>query len=921
MANSIIMKKTLLKTSRKLSTKFFLLLALFVFSTFYTTAQTTINFNEITTATHLSLNASNTYDNTGVRFQIFSGSNSTAWVSSNTDGFEGTRALDDTNVSVGGNTGWKITKVDGSAFQLNSIWLQSGDVAASASGTIKAYKSGAQVGTTVNVTFNSSTAGAKIFSTNSDFNNIDEIRIEGSDLFILIDNFSFGSPVSANSTPVATAPTAPTVAEDAVNVALANNIQIADANNDNQTVTFTVTGGKVTLGTTGITFGGSGNGSASFTATGTLAAINTALDAATFTPTANLNGTNAGGISFVSNDGTVNSNAASVTFNISAVNDDPTVTGLPSSITINEDATDDVFDISSATISDIDAGSGALTLKLVATGGLFDVAAGTGITIAGHLTNELTLTGNLVNLNNYINIPTNIYFRPNANLDGNSAASVTVFINDNGNTGSGGGGDITVGTVSVNITGVNDDPTLTSLPTDITVDQNTASNVNLSAAVFADVDAGTNNVVFTITAGQGILSATSGGGVIIGGSGTSSLTLTGSATSIDTYLNAASNINYTGPVSLTGDNATTLTLKANDGGNTGTGGGTNVSLGVVNIDILKVITGITLADGNFTFNGNARSLAIAGTLPTGTSVSYLNNTRTGVGTQEVTATISGAGYATLVLTANLTINKANQTITFPALANKTTNDDDFDAGATASSGLAVSYTSSNSSVATIVGGKIHIVGVGTSTITAKQGGNTNFNAATDATQTLTVEAVLPVSLISFDAQLNNTGSVDLTWLTASEKSNSHFIVLHATDGLNFAQLAKIGGSGNSNQQRRYQTEDKNPANGNNYYQLVQYDTNGNAVILATKVVNVNLESADRITIFPNPAQDVVNVRFASGVFETVKLIDFNGRVLESKTIDVAQTEASFNITALSASTYIILLEGQGGATSKKLIKR
>jgi hypothetical protein len=621
---------------------------------------------------------------------------------------------------------------------------------------------------------------------------------------------------------------------------------------------------------------------------------------------------------FITNDGLANSNIASVTLDI---NELPTVTGLPSSITVNEDATGDVFDISSATISDIDAGSGALTLKLVATGGMFDVAAGTGITIAGHLTNELTLTGNLVDLNNYINIPSNIYFRPNANLDGNSAASVTVFINDNGNTGSGGGGDITVGTVNVNITGVNDDPTLTSLPTYITVDENTASNVNLSAAVFADVDAGTNNVVFTITAGQGTLLAISGGGVTIGGSGTSNLTLTGRATSIDTYLNTASNIKFTGPVGVTGDNATTLTLKANDGGNTGTGGGTNVSLGAVNVDILKAITGITLANGNFTFNGNARSLAIAGTLPTGTSVSYLNNTRTNVGTQEVTATISGTGYTTLILTADLTINKANQTITFPALANKTTNDDDFDAGATASSGLAVSYTSSNLSVATIVGGKIHIVGVGTSTITAKQGGNTNFNAATDATQTLTVEAVLPVSFISFDAQLNNTGSVDLTWLTASEKSNSHFIVLHATDGLNFAQLAKIGGSGNSNQQRRYQTEDKNPANGNNYYQLVQYDTNGNAEILATKVVNVNLESADGISIFPNPAQDVVNVRFASGVFETVKLIDFNGKVLESKIIDVAQTEASFNITALSASTYIILLEGKGGATSKKLIKK
>src|SRR5690606_7765973 len=88
---------------------------------------------------------------------------------------------------------------------------------------------------------------------------------------------------------------------------------------------FTVTGGTVSLGTTGITFGASGNGSSNFTASGTLANINAALDVATFTPTPDLYGADAGTISFVSNDGTANSNTASVTFDINGVNDAPVV--------------------------------------------------------------------------------------------------------------------------------------------------------------------------------------------------------------------------------------------------------------------------------------------------------------------------------------------------------------------------------------------------------------------------------------------------------------------------------------------------------------------------------------------------------------------------------------------------------------------
>jgi gliding motility-associated-like protein len=82
--------------------------------------------------------------------------------------------------------------------------------------------------------------------------------------------------------------------------------------------------------------------------------------------------------------------------------------------------------------------------------------------------------------------------------------------------------------------------------------------------------------------------------------------------------------------------------------------------------------------------------------------------------------------------------QATQTITFDALTVKTYGDADFSAGATASSDLVVSYTSSNTAVATIVDNNIHIVGAGTTIITAKQAGSNEYLAATDAEHTLTV---------------------------------------------------------------------------------------------------------------------------------------------------------------------------------------
>ncbi|WP_434035599.1 CBM96 family carbohydrate-binding protein [Formosa sp. 4Alg 33] len=82
--------------------------------------------------------------------------------------------------------------------------------------------------------------------------------------------------------------------------------------------------------------------------------------------------------------------------------------------------------------------------------------------------------------------------------------------------------------------------------------------------------------------------------------------------------------------------------------------------------------------------------------------------------------------------------KEDQEIQFFTLPYKVVGSDDFDPMATSSSNLAVSYTTSNESVATIVDGKVQLVGVGTTTISAIQEGNDAFNPAPEVTQELNV---------------------------------------------------------------------------------------------------------------------------------------------------------------------------------------
>ncbi len=174
------------------------------------------------------------------------------------------------------------------------------------------------------------------------------------------------------------------------------------------------------------------------------------------------------------------------------------------------------------------------------------------------------------------------------------------------------------------------------------------------------------------------------------------------------------------------------------------------------------VSGITLADGSFTYDGTAKSLALAGTLPAGTDVTYANNSRVDAGSQPVTATVSGANYESLVLTAELTVTPATRSLSFPEIAAKTMGDDDFAAGAAASSGELILYASSNERVAVVENGIIRLVGAGTTTITATVAPHANYSNTPVAAQRLIVAKGQQVINFGEVGQVDrNIGSVSL----------------------------------------------------------------------------------------------------------------------------------------------------------------
>ncbi|WP_208112414.1 MBG domain-containing protein, partial [Pedobacter metabolipauper] len=198
---------------------------------------------------------------------------------------------------------------------------------------------------------------------------------------------------------------------------------------------------------------------------------------------------------------------------------------------------------------------------------------------------------------------------------------------------------------------------VTDLPADASItytgnDQTDAGTYTVTATVTQ-----TNYEDLELTAELKISKATS----VITADATQTFTYNGTAKSVTGTLNhSETTISYDPQQSYTHAGSYSITLKAAETAN---------YLEASKTVTLKInpatITGVTLADRTFTYDGTAKSLEVTG-LPADASVTYTSNDQTDAGTYTVTAIVTQANYADLELTAELKINKAASVITADA---------------------------------------------------------------------------------------------------------------------------------------------------------------------------------------------------------------------------------------------------------------
>lgn len=151
---------------------------------------------------------------------------------------------------------------------------------------------------------------------------------------------------------------------------------------------------------------------------------------------------------------------------------------------------------------------------------------------------------------------------------------------------------------------------------------------------------------------------------------------------------------------------------------------------------------------------------------------------------------------------------------------------------------------------------------------------------TPATYTIGWSEPLPVDWLDFYLQLNDqANAIDIHWSTAQELNNSHFLLLRASDGVDFEEIGSVQGKGTYMGTSAYHFTDYSITPGKKYfYKVVQVDYDGKTS--ETNTLGLALENSSKHHIaYPNPFVNQLIIDIQNDHVEYISVQDLTGKIM------------------------------------------
>ncbi|MBQ2572622.1 MAG: T9SS type A sorting domain-containing protein, partial [Bacteroidales bacterium] len=190
----------------------------------------------------------------------------------------------------------------------------------------------------------------------------------------------------------------------------------------------------------------------------------------------------------------------------------------------------------------------------------------------------------------------------------------------------------------------------------------------------------------------------------------------------------------------------------------------------------------------------------------------------------------------------------------------------------------------------------------------------------------TASTVLPIELVSFTATCDGRSSL-IEWTTATEKNNDYFSLERSDDAVNFTEIARVAGAGNSIEPIDYAYPDYGIHGGDNYYRLVQVDYDGTRTaseVIVANCIEPNVGEPD-VQAYPNPFSgeltlvlDNFNNRAA-----TIEVYDMLGKLIYTEKASAPQNsyETILNLSNLPSGAYTVRVSTTDFVINKNVVKQ
>jgi hypothetical protein len=208
---------------------------------------------------------------------------------------------------------------------------------------------------------------------------------------------------------------------------------------------------------------------------------------------------------------------------------------------------------------------------------------------------------------------------------------------------------------------------------------------------------------------------------------------------------------------------------------------------------------------------------------------------------------------------------------------------------------------------------------------ASSGFSTASNGSDSNAETLQGVS-LPIRLLSFHASKAGERSALLQWTTSSEINSDFFDIERSTEGITWETIGNVKAAGYSQEQQEYMfLDDALPLTRSElllYYRLRLVDADGRYDFSEVKGVNFRSLPLGELSIYPNPAYDMLHVDFTGMEAVgpgTIEIYDNSGKSVFTRKGDT-QGILLLDITDFAAGTYYVNYSGQAGMIRKSFIK-